>query len=223
MTELFLLAVASAFWPALLAVTLVSLRAAHPVRLLVSFLAGGLLTTMTVGLVVIYGLNGSVLLEGSRPTFDPVVEITVGALALFAAWLLRRRLPAPVEEAEAEPVEEKKGRIERMLDRGAPLAFLAGIVLCVVPGVFPIAALKNIAEMGLGVAETVSVLLGFYLIMFAFIELPLVGYIAAPGLTARSTRRFNAWLDRNARRMGIVALAAVGLYLVVKGLFALVN
>ena len=34
-----------------------------------------------------------------------------------------------------------------MLERGAPLAFVAGIVLNVFPGVFPLIALKDIAEL----------------------------------------------------------------------------
>lgn len=111
--------------------------------------------------------------------------------------------------------------MERMLDRGAPLAFVAGIVFNPIPGVFPLVALKNIAEMDIGVAETVGLLLGFYLIMFAFIEVPLVGYLVAPESTGKMTERFNAWLDRNMRCLGVIALAALGAYLLVKGLIGL--
>jgi len=218
MAELLPLAIASAFWPILLAVVIVSLRAAHPIRLLVSFLVGGLLTTMTIGLIVIYALQGSSLTSGSRSTFDPWLQIAVGVLALLAALVLWRRLVVPSEPAPEEPVEAEPGRIERMLDRGAPLAFVAGIVLNLLPGLFPVIALKNIAEMDIGIAETVSLLFGFYLIMFAFIEVPLVGYVVAPEWTSQATRRFNRWLDRNARRLGIVALGAAGGYLLVKGL-----
>jgi len=41
--ELVPLAIASAFWPVLLVVVLVALRAPHPARLLASFLAAALL------------------------------------------------------------------------------------------------------------------------------------------------------------------------------------
>jgi hypothetical protein len=221
MGELLLLAIASAFWPLLLAVVIVSLRAAHPIRLLVSFLAGGLLTTMIVGLVVIYAMQGSSLTGRSQSTFDPWFEVTAGALALLAAAVLWRRYGALPEEPAEKPVDEAPGRLERMLDRGAPLAFAAGIVFNIVPGVFPFVALKVIAEMDLSFAETVGVLLGFYAIMFAFIEVPLVSYLVAPEWTGRATQRFNTWLDRNARRAGIVVLGGVGAYLVVKGLIDL--
>jgi len=221
MDELLPLAIASAFWPILLAVVIVSLRAAHPVRLLFSFLVGGLLTTMTVGLIIIYALQDSTLTSRSRSTFDPWFQVAVGTLALLAAVVLWRRIGVPPEPPPEEPVDAEPGRIERMLDRGAPLAFVAGIVLCVLPGVFPLIALKNIAELNVGVVETVSLLLGFYLIMFAFIEVPMVGYIVAPEWTSQATRHFNVWLDRNARRLGIGALGVAGGYLLVKGLVGL--
>lgn len=223
MNELLVLAIASAFWPILLVVVIISLRASRPVLLLVSFLAGGLLTTMTVGLVLIYALQGSSLTEGSRSTFDPAVQIVAGALALLAAALLWRRYGVLLEASADEPAPKDPGRLERMLDRGAPLAFAAGIVCNVVPGVFPMVALKDIAEMDISLTETVTVLLVFYLIMFAFIEVPLVSYLVAPKWTGQTTVRFNAWLDRNTKRVGIGALAGVGAYLVIKGVIGLVT
>ena len=223
MNELLVLAIASAFWPILLVVVIISLRASHPILLLVSFLAGGLLTTMAVGLVVIYALQGSSLTGASQATFDPAVLIVVGMLALLAAVVLWRRygvLPeAPAEKhADADP-----GRLERMLDRGAPLAFAAGIVCNIIPGVFPLIALKDIAEMDISFAETFLVLLAFYAIMFALIEVPLASYLVAPQWTQQATLRFNAWLDRNTRRVGICALAGVGAYLVAKGIYEAVT
>ena len=223
MNELLVLAIASAFWPILLVVVIVSLRASHPVLLLVSFLAGGLLTTMVVGLVIIYALQGSSLTGGSQSSFDPAVEIVAGTLALLAAGVLWLRYGVLPEAPADTPPAEASGRLERMLDRGAPLAFAAGIVCNIFPGVFPLVALKDIAEMDIGFAETVVVLLAFYVIMFAFIEVPLVSYLVAPGWTKQATWRFNAWLDRNARRVGIVALAGVGAYLVVKGIVGLIS
>ena len=215
MAELVPLAIASAFWPILLVVVLVSLRAPHPVRLLVSFLAAALLTTMTVGLVVIYALQGTALVSRSRDSFDPAAQITVGSIAILVAILVHRRTPATPAEQSPEP---ESGRIERMLERGAPLAFVAGIVLNIIPGVFPLIALKDIAELDAGVATTVALLLGFYVIMFALIEVPLVGYLVAPAWTEQATRRFNAWLRVNASRLAVGALAIAGVFLVISGI-----
>ena len=219
--ELIPLAIASAFWPLLLAVVIISLRTAHPPRLLVSFLAGGLLTTMTVGLIIIYALEHSSLVSRSRSTTDAAVDLAAGAIALAAGLLLARRAdPNPDRVGGAEDV--RPGRIDRMLSRGAPLAFLAGVVLNIVPGVLPFVALKDIAELDYSVPATVLTLLGFYVIMFAFIEVPLVAYLVAPARTAIETARFNAWLDRNWRRLAAYALVVLGVYLLVRGAVALI-
>jgi hypothetical protein len=223
MAELLPLAIVSAFWPALLAVVLVSLRAPHPGRLLASFLAAGLLTTMTIGLVVIYALKDTALVSTSRESFDPAVQVTVGLLAVLAAIILRHRPVMPRSGPAPETDAPAPGRIERMLDHGAPLAFVAGIVLNVIPGFAPLIALKNIAELDEGPAATVALLLGFYLIMFALIEIPLAGYLIAPARTAQAIPRFNTWLDRNAARLAVNALGIVGIFLVIRGIVGLVD
>jgi hypothetical protein len=214
--ELIPLAIASAFWPILLAVVVISLRAPHPGRLMLAFLAGGLLTTVTVGLVVIYALQGASLTSGSDSWFGPGLEITVGAAALAAAYILWKRYQR--DGVKPKPERSEPGRTERMLDRGAPLAFVGGIVLNIVPGVVPVVALKNIAEGNYSFAETFGLVLGFYVIMFAFIELPLIGFAVAPEPTKRATASFNAWLDRNGHRLGIGALAVIGVYMIVRGI-----
>jgi Sap, sulfolipid-1-addressing protein len=220
LSDLVPLAIASAFWPILLAVVLISLRAPHPVRLMASFLVAGLLTTVAVGLVVIYVLKDASLTSGSDSWFGPGAEIVAGVAALAAAWILRRRqLPAG-----AEPAPKKPGpsRMERMLDHGAPLAFVAGIVLNLAPGIVPLVALKDIAELDYSFAATLATLICFYVIMFAFVEIPLVGYMLAPKRTARETARFNDWLDRNGSNLGIGALALIGVYLIGRGILRIV-
>ncbi len=216
MIQLIPLALASSLWPALLAVVVVCLRAAHPGRLMLSFLAAGLLTTVSVGYWVVSALKGSSLSSGSQHWFGPGLQITIGCLALLAAYVLRaraRRRPAePAPEVQSDP-----SRIERMLDRGVPLAFVAGILLNIVPGVVPFVALDKIADLDKGTAETLGLLLGFYVIMFWLIEVPLVGYVVAPEATGVWTRRFNAWLDRNGSLLGQAALVVIGVYLIVEG------
>ena len=218
--ELLLLAVASAFWPILIAVVLVALRSPHPAKLLASFYAGALLTTVTVGLVVVYALQGTALVTSARPTFDPWLDIAIGALALVGAFVLRRRQVMHAPKREAPVDETGPSWWEALLERGAPLAFVAAVVLNVFPGFFPLVALKDIAELDYGVAGTAALILGFYLVMFVFIEIPLVGYLVAPAQTRDWATRFNDWLDRNARTVATSALAVAGTYLVVRGVIS---
>ena len=82
-------------------------------------------------------------------------------------------------------------------------------------------ALVGIAKGGFPFAVDFVLVAVFYVIMFAFVEVPLVGYAFAPRRTEALTSRFNAWLDRNGRLLATYALAGVGVYLIVRGIVAL--
>ncbi len=217
--ELFVLAAASALYPVLLAIDIIAFRTPHPARLLGAFLAGGLLTTVSVGLAVVYALEGTSFVSGSEEKdTNHVVGIVAGALALLACFVLARGYSLPRRRKPSAKTPKGPNRTERLLERGAPLAFVAGIVLSIVPGVFPLVALKNIAELDLHVAGTFAILVVFNLIMFVLIEVPLVGLVVSPDRTAELTTRFNDWLVRNARRVGAIALGAAGAYLLIRGI-----
>ena len=214
--ELLVLAVASAFWPTLILVDVLAFRLPRPIGILAAFLAGGLLTTVTIGIVIVFFLQGTDLISGSRSTFDPVVYLTGGALALLAAAALDRRGERPREAPREGP-----SAAERAVGGGLVVAFAAGVVLNIAPGVFPFVALTHIAELGGQDQAKVATIVVFYVIMFAFVEVPIVAYAVAPTRTTAAISAFNAWLDRNGRRLGVVVLAAVGAYLVVKGIVLL--
>jgi hypothetical protein len=222
--ELLLLAIASAFWPTLLAVVAVSLRAPHPVRLLASFTVGGLLTTVGVGLVVVYALQGTSLVTSSRHTTDPAVELVIGCLAVVTGLVLMRvRLPKLALKTEPQHEETGPGLVERVVARGALLAFVAGVVLNVVPGFFPLVALKDISELNYAVVATAGILLAFYIVMFAFVEVPLGAFLIAPERAERGTLRFNSWLNANARRLASWALIGIGVALIVKAIVSSID
>lgn len=214
LAEIFALAVASMVWPALIGVVVAALASPRPVTLLSVFLAAALLTTVSIGLVVVFALRGSSLLSGARPTFGPVVDLVVGIIALLAAYLARRGRPTN-DETRSKP--DEPSWTERTLARGAPLAFVAGIVLNVIPGVLPLVALKDIARLDYSVGATVALIVGFYLIMFIPVEVPLGAFLIAPAVTSARVGRFNVWLRRNARQIAVLVLASAGIYLVVHG------
>jgi hypothetical protein len=108
------------------------------------------------------------------------------------------------------------------MTRGAPIAFVFGVILNILPGVLPFVALKDIAELGLGTTEVILTVTGFYLIMFLLVEVPLCAYFFAPERTAALTSRFNAWLSANGRRVGSWVCALFGILVIVRGIFALV-
>ena len=224
--ELLLLAFASMFWPTLIVIVVLALRVSQPVKILFWFLVGGLLTTVTVGIAVVFALQGASFMNGSKPTIDPVIDIVIGLLSILGAGALLRRAdrPQPAEEPSDAPAPGKKRPLtERAVDRGAPVAFVAGIVLNVVPGTFPIVALKDIAELDASNGAKVATIIVFYVIMFAFVEVPIVAYLFVPERTTVAVNAFNDWLKRNGRRVAAYVLAGVGVYLTIRGIIQAVS
>src|SRR5262249_7688661 len=111
LAEILLLALASMVWPALLAVVLVALVSPRPVRLLSFFLAVSLLTTVVIGVVIVFALRDSSLLTDSRRTFGPAVDLAAGAAALLLAVVLGRR-PRPARD-EPPPSPSRPSWYER--------------------------------------------------------------------------------------------------------------
>ncbi len=205
----------------LIAVDLVALRAPQPARLLGNFVAAGLLTTVTVGLILVHFLDQTSLPTKHRHTFGPVVATVAGLGALGAAWyLLRRR--ARKHALGNEPTEPgQPNRTERLLAQGGRIAFGGGVLLCVFPGILPLVALQKIAVHNGSFSETFFLVVGFYLVMFLLVEIPFVGFLVAPAATGRLTVRFNAWLDRNGLLVAAAVLGLAGAYLLISGCVAL--
>ena len=215
--ELFLLALAAALWPLLLAVVVVALRLPHPARLLSAFLAGALLTTVVLGMVIVRALQDSRITTSSRSTASAAFDFTVAALLLLTAFILRRR-------GRAEPkARTGPSWSERALRRGPALAFVAGIVLDIVPGFVPFVALNEIAQLHYGFAASLGLVIAFYLVMFVLVEVPLVGYLVAPQRTAALATRFNEWLGLHFLRIAIAAADVTAALLIVRGAVKLVR
>lgn len=218
--ELFVLALASAIWPLLVAVVIVALKTPRPPVVLAAFLLGALIAAIGVGLAIIYSLRGTDVVSDNRSTADPIIYLVGALLAFGLAWFLGRR-GRDRKQVTPKQAKTSPSRTERALQRGAPLAFVAGIVLNLIPGIFPFVALKDISELNTDVASTVLILLGFYLVMFMLLEIPLAGYLFAPEATSAAATRFNDWLSENSGRVVIYVLYALAAYLLVRGLFAL--
>jgi hypothetical protein len=213
--EIFLLAVGSMFWPLLLAVDVLAFKTDRPVAILSGFLAGGLITTVAVGSAIVFGLENTSLVTSAKRTTDASVDIAVGVLALVAAAAIYRRHPGPRAQASAP---HTSNRVERLVAKGGILAFAGGIVANVFPGVLPFVALKDIAELDYSTVETVLVIVAFYLVMFTFVEVPIVGYLVAPKRTSAAVASFNAWLSRNLWTLAWSALAVLGTFELMRGI-----
>ena len=109
-----------------------------------------------------------------------------------------------------------------MIEHEGPYAFGAGVVLNIFPGIFPLIALRTISSLNNGNEAKILLIIGLYVCTFALIEVPLIGLLVAPERVEPWVRDLNSWLDRNGKRIGIDALGAVGLILLVRGIAQLV-
>jgi hypothetical protein len=104
------------------------------------------------------------------------------------------------------------------VERGGPLAFVGGIVASVFPGPLAIMAMADIAQLDYPKSETLVVIVAFYVVMFTFVEVPIVGFVVSPEWTKARATAFNEWLGRNLVRLGVWALTIVGALEVARGL-----
>ena len=219
--EIILLAFASMFWPTLITIVVLALRVPQPVRILAWFLLGGLLTTITIGLILVFALQDSNFVSGPSNKANPVLNIAAGLFALGSALYLSRRKKTPAKPAAT--TAKKPSLTERAVERGGLVAFIAGVVLNIVPGAFPFVALKDIAQLDVSDAGKVVSVIVFYVIMFAFAEVPIVAYLFAPERTTVKVNQFNDWLRRNSTRVAVWVLVAIGIYLTVRGVVQAVS
>ena len=216
MWELIPLALLSAVYPTLIAVVVVALAAPKPARAMAFFLLGGMISSVTVGLVIVFALQGTSLVSGSHPPADPIVYFGVGVIALGLAVVIRRRPPSPPKEGDS--------RVTRLLSRSqkAAIAFAVGLLLNLAPGAWYIVALKDIAQSGYSDSEIVVVVVAFCIVQYALIEIPLLGFVFAPERAADLSRRFSTWLSENSRTVAVAILVIGGCYMIVRGIASVV-
>jgi hypothetical protein len=226
--SIFLLSLLAMFTPTLLAAVTVMMLLPNPKRLMLGYLLGALLTSITAGLLIVFSLHGSAGAATAKHTLGPVEDVVVGLVALLVAYVLggghegplRRRRQRHREAEAAKPPRESWP--ERMLGRGsARVTFAVGVVLTF-PGVSYLTALDRMAKLDAGVPATVLLVVAFCLIQQLLLEVPLLGYAFAPEKTQDRVTRFRAWLGRNGRRAGVYLAATIGVLLVLRGLITLI-
>jgi hypothetical protein len=229
MGKLTALALAAAFYPTLLAIVILILTRPHPVRLLTAFYVGAMITSFTVGLAILFALEGSGAIDSSPHGVSPTIDLVAGILCLLVALGLARRYDRRLAErrrARKPDSAEEEARdpwTARMLGRDSlSIAFGLGIVLDL-PSVWYLAALKQIDAGDHGVAADVLLVLAFNLVMFLLVEIPLAYYLLAPERAQALVGRIDSALKTHARQLGIAVAAIVGAYLFVDGLTGLLS
>ena len=78
MSQVLVLSLTAALNPTLLTATTVMLLLPSPKRLLLGYLLGAYMTSITLGLVIVFGLQGSGAVETTKNTLSPAADIALG-------------------------------------------------------------------------------------------------------------------------------------------------
>lgn len=211
-------AVLAALSPTALLVIAVYLGSAQPKRTGSYYLAGALLMSVIMGVIVLAALDAGDLSHASQREPRYGLRLGIGVLALAVSAFMVARKPRP-----ADPDKPGKGIVSRLIANPSPrTAFLVG-VLVFTPSVTFIAAIQAIATSKASpeldaIALVIAVVLSALLVW-----LPMLTYLLVPGWTSRTLTAFNGWLRAHGRILAAIAAAVVGVILTVNGLIGLLK
>jgi hypothetical protein len=226
--DILLLALVAAANPTLLAAVTLMLFLPNPRRLLLGYLAGALLVSVTIGILIVFVVHDSGATSAGRNSVSPSIDIACGLILLLVAYVLgaghdqrlkeRRAQRKQAKNGGVEPADKGPSKVEQLLGRGsARVTFALGVVLNL-PGISYLAALHDLQQLGYGAVAEILVILGFNVLLLIFLIVPLVGYFIAPERTVVEVQRFRSWLTRSGRRIAIEGAAVLGVLLIIRGL-----
>ena len=223
MGQIYVFALTAALNPTLLAATTVMLVLPSPKRLLLGYLLGALMTSITLGLLIVYTLGGSSeATSTAKHTINPIWDLALGGLILVIAFVVgtgrdtRRR--ARSERKKAAKADKAPPKWQQKLSGGTARTTFAIGALLTLPGASYLAAMNQTAKQDLSTPATVLVVISVNLVMLLLLEVPLIGYTVAPETTADRVKRFSAWLGSNGGRIALILAVLVGLALVGRGI-----
>ncbi len=215
---------ASAVNPTLIAATTVMLILPSPRKLMLGYLAGALMTSITLGIVIVRTLEDSGAVSTAKHNVNPIVDLALGAILLVVASVLATERDRPVREARTRRkarAEPKTPRWQQWLGRGNPkVTFAVGAVLTL-PGASYLAALTSLARLNYGVAGDVLVVVLINAIMLLLIEVPLICFALAPQWTPAAINRAKAAMRLHGRRIVLIVLIVLGSLLILRGVITL--
>jgi hypothetical protein len=222
--SIFLLSLLAMFNPTLLAAVTIMMLLPEPRRLITGYLLGAYVTSIGLGMAIVFSLHQSAGVESSKKTLSPLEDLVFGAILAIVGWVLLSGRATEIKERRRRHKEEKHGPVEakeslpeRLLGRGSMrITFAVGAILSL-PGASYIVALDKIAKLNWPTATTALAVVIFCLIQQLLLEAPLFGFWVAPDWTERAVGKFREWIAHNAAHAaGWVALT-LGCLLIIRG------
>jgi hypothetical protein len=223
MGEILLLSLLAALNPTLLAATTVMLLLPHPGRLMLGYWLGAMLMSITLGLIIVFALEGSSVVNTTQRTLSPIANFVLAALMWILAGVLasgRDKRAAPRRRRrKAESEEDKRPpKWQQQLSEGTPrTTFVIGAVLSL-PGATYLIALNDLHKLNYSSAVTVLVVILFNVIQLLLIEIPIVALKVAPTQTPIAIEKAKEWGRHHGREYASWALVVLGILFAIKGI-----
>jgi hypothetical protein len=215
------------FNPVLVGATTVMLLLPSPKKLMVGYLLGAWMTSLTLGLIIVFAAKNSSAVSTTQNSIAPAVDLALGAILLIVSFVLASGRNERYKERRAAKKGPKEDtgppRWQRELNKGDPkITFVVGALLTL-PGGSYIAAMDNIVKMKTSTATTVLLVIMVNLIMLLPLELPLISFTIAPDWTPTAIDRTKRWFARNGHKIAVYGTAILGALLVIRGIIELVS
>jgi hypothetical protein len=225
MADVFVIAVVASLDAGLIAATVFLLGRPRPATKLLAFLVGGMSLSIGFGLLIVLALHGSRIFRGPDQSVSAIIEVAAGTLLLAVAiavgsgraahWHARRRRRTDASRTARPSLSERAVGHDSLW-----IAWAAGAAYSV-PGAYYLAGLALLVKLNRPTTTDILAIVGFNLIMFAFVEIPLLGFLFAPERTRALASKFSAWMSRRRRPLIVVLAGGGGGYLLVSGLSTL--
>jgi hypothetical protein len=224
--QVIVLSLTASLNPTLLTLTTVMLLLPSPKKLMLGYLCGAYLVSLTLGMVIVFTLSSSSAAKTTQRHLSPGVDIALGVLALAISIVLYTgrydRLKQRRAEHKAAKADKGPPRWQRELDKGsARITFVLGIVFTL-PGASYLAGLYSIHKLHYSAAVTVLIVVGFNIIMLWLLEVPLVSFAVAPDWTPGAIERSKRWVARHLHVFAVRGFAVIGVLLIIKGVVGLI-
>ncbi len=221
LTEAAGLALLAAITPTALLVVAVFLGAANPRRIVLLYLAGAVVMTGVIAVIVFVVLRAGHLYKPPQRHARYGLRLGLGLLLLLAGAFVLRRNRKPPDPAKAEKKKKGPGLISRMIAQPGPKeAFIVGI-LVYSPSLTFVAAVQTVATSKDTVAAAVLTLVLVVAITLLFVWVPFLLYLLMPDRTGRVLGSFNAWLRSHGHQILVGALLAAGVVVTIDGILGL--
>jgi Sap, sulfolipid-1-addressing protein len=204
------------FNPTLLAAVTLMLTLNNPRRLLLGYLLGAAITSVSCGLLLVFLLPGTSTASISKHTVDPILDLALGVLILLIVIRVGRG-----RDRRLRALRER--RIEKAENKPPPRwKFIVGVLLSF-PGASYIAGMDELSRQHISTFATVLAVLAFNVISLALLEIPLLAYAIKPESTEAGVERFKNWLTRNGARIALIGGTAISIFLLARGTITLLK